>query len=138
MTSELGMKIQEPCTIMSIELGKAMNELASTIKDMRSPSPAVETHIQNSKAASAQLKNILENFSLPKNDLHKIMHLFVVSSTLMDIVRSIDKISVSVSQLSEKAGFRRAKATVQPCDDIPECKESVVIDIHALPSDSIE
>lgn len=135
MTSELGMKIQEPCTIMSIELGKAMNELASTIKDMRSPSPAVETHIQNSKAASTQLKNILENFSMPKYDL---MHLFVVSLTLMDIVQSIDKISVSVSQLSEKAGFRRAKATVQPCDDIPECKESVVIDIHALPSDAIE
>lgn len=113
---------------------------------MRLPSPAIETHIQNSKAAATDLKTMLESFSLPNHDIQEIMQLFVVSSTLMDIINCIDKISMSVNELSQKARFKKANSTtthekqqlqllhqgtVEPCNDIPESKDCVVtIDIH--------
>ncbi|KAH6802804.1 aluminum activated malate transporter family protein [Perilla frutescens var. frutescens] len=137
VASELASEIQEACTRMSRESGNAMKEVASVIKNMRPPSPALQTHIQNSKAAAAQLKTILHNFSSsPKPQLQEIMPLYLVSSTLMDIITTIDKISVSVTQLSQTAAFRNPKATVEPCNDIPETKVSVVIDIHVPPADS--
>ncbi|KAH6830199.1 hypothetical protein C2S53_015582 [Perilla frutescens var. hirtella] len=137
VASELASQIQEACTRMSRESGNAMKEVASVIKNMRPPSPALQTHIQNSKAAAAQLKTILHNFSSsPKPQLQEIMPLYLVSSTLMDIITTIDKISVSVTLLSQAAAFRNPKATVEPCNDIPETKVSVVIDIHVPPADS--
>lgn len=84
-------------------------QLSSTLKNMTISSPKI--HIQNSKDAATHLKTILESFSLQDNNLQQIMQLFVVSSTLMDIIESVEKISVCITELSQKARFKNATLT---------------------------
>ncbi|XP_012828632.1 PREDICTED: uncharacterized protein LOC105949873 [Erythranthe guttata] len=127
---------------MSKETGKALREVSSTIKEKRFPSPSLQSHIQKSKSEGVDLITELEEFSLPLHDLQETMKLFVVASTLCDIVRIVEEISVSVAQLSTKARFENPKstptycdkqrqlATVEPLDNIDQCKDCVVIDVH--------
>ncbi|KAK6152261.1 hypothetical protein DH2020_014896 [Rehmannia glutinosa] len=106
-SSELQMKIQQPCIKMSTESGKALKELSLAIKKMTCPSSA---HTQNYKAATDDLKNILQNSS-SKADLQEIMPLLVIASVLIDITTFVDKIALSVHELSQKACFRKPKST---------------------------
>ncbi|KAL9153622.1 hypothetical protein ABFS82_10G061300 [Erythranthe guttata] len=142
VASEIHRKIEKTCTTMSKETGKALREVSSTIKEKRFPSPSLQSHIQKSKSEGVDLITELEEFSLPLHDLQETMKLFVVASTLCDIVRIVEEISVSVAQLSTKARFENPKstptycdkqrqlATVEPLDNIDQCKDCVVIDVH--------
>lgn len=112
--SEFHKKIEDPCIRMSIESSKALMQLSSALKNMRIPSPEVKIHIQNSRDAATDLKIVLESFSLHENNLQQIMQLFVVSSTLMDIIESIEKVSKCITELSQKAHFRKATLTSEP------------------------
>ncbi|KAH6762135.1 aluminum activated malate transporter family protein [Perilla frutescens var. hirtella] len=112
VASEFQQKIQPACVKMSIESGKALKELAAAIKNTTFPSSAVEIHLHNSKAAADELKNIMENFPLPtKADLKEIVPILVIASVLIDIIKFVEKISVSVNELSRKAGFKELKST---------------------------
>ncbi|KAK6147300.1 hypothetical protein DH2020_018212 [Rehmannia glutinosa] len=112
VASEFQLKIQPSCIKMCTESSKALKELSSAIKNMSFPLSSAEIHIQNSKAAANDLKNILENSSLPtKVDLQEIMPLLVITSVLIDIIKSVENISVSVDELSQKARFRKPKST---------------------------
>ncbi|KAG8376780.1 hypothetical protein BUALT_Bualt09G0099500 [Buddleja alternifolia] len=146
VASEIHKKIQKPCTTMSIELGKGLKELSCAIKDMKFPSSAVETFIQNSKAASDDLKNILEVCLQSKHDLQEIMQLLMVASALTDIFKSVEKLLLPVHQLAQKARFEKAKSPdkqqqlihagiVNPND---EGGDRVVIDIYSVANDSSE
>ncbi|KAL3825708.1 hypothetical protein ACJIZ3_021737 [Penstemon smallii] len=148
---EFHAKIQQPCTKLSTESGKALKELATAIKNMTYPSSAVQSHIENSKAAADDIKSILENSSLPtKADLQEIMPVLVTASVLIDNIKCIEKISVSVLELSQMARFLEPKSTdglekqqqllhrgiVKPVDDvIVKDDDRVVIEI--TPKDSI-
>ncbi|KAG8376811.1 hypothetical protein BUALT_Bualt09G0102700 [Buddleja alternifolia] len=136
----------KPCTTMSIELGKGLKELSCAIKDMKFPSSAVETFIQNSKAASDDLKNILEVCLQSKHDLQEIMQLLMVASALTDIFKSVEKLLLPVHQLAQKARFEKAKSPdkqqqlihagiVNPND---EGGDRIVIDIYSVANDSSE
>ncbi|KAI3447405.1 hypothetical protein Pfo_004070 [Paulownia fortunei] len=154
VVSEFQMKIQQPCLKMSTESGKALKELASAIRKMTSPSSAAGTHAQNYKAATDDLKSILENTSLPtKADLQEIMPVLVTASVLIDITNFVDKISLSVHELSQKACFQNPKSTatlekqhpvlhrgiVKPVNhDIVDAHDHVVVEVHGTSGDSPE
>lgn len=109
VASELQLKIQPECVKMSRESSKGLKELAKAIKNMRFPSAAVEVHLQNSK----EVKNIMENYSSfpTKPHLQEMVPILVVASVLIDITKFVEKIAVSVNDLSQKAGFKK------PVDD---------------------
>ncbi|KAK4478794.1 hypothetical protein RD792_014293 [Penstemon davidsonii] len=148
---EFHAKIQQPCTILSMESGKALKELATAIKNMTYPSSAVQSHIENSKAAADDIKTILENSSLPtKADLQEIMPVLVTASVLIDNIKCVEKISVSILELSQKARFIGPKSTdgpekqqqllhrgiVKPVDDVIGNDDDHVV-IEITPKDSI-
>lgn len=140
--SEFHGKIQPLCEKMSMESGKALKELATTLKNMRAPSSNVAVHLNNSMAAAEELKYIMENSSLhTEPDLNQILPILVVASILVDVVQFVEKISVSVHKLSEKACFKELKlqaplllhrGIVKPLDD------EVVVEIVEIPSNSSE
>ncbi|KAK4432607.1 Aluminum-activated malate transporter 8 [Sesamum alatum] len=154
--SEFQTKIQQACIKMSTESSKVLRELASAIKSMTFPSSGVETHTQNYKAAAADLKTILEASPLPTEaHLQEIMPALVVASVLLDIIKCIDKISLSVHELSRMARFKKPKSTatvvlekqqqqllhrgiVKPIDDIADDDNHVVIEVHGTSQDSPE
>ncbi|KAL0410186.1 UNVERIFIED_CONTAM: Aluminum-activated malate transporter 8 [Sesamum latifolium] len=106
-------EFQPTITKMSTESGKALQELASAVKNMTFPLSTVEIHIRNSKDAASDLRSILENPSFPsKNmDLQEIMPVLVVAYVLTDIINCVEKLSVHVHELGKKAGFRYIKVT---------------------------
>lgn len=127
VASELQLKIQPECVKMSRESSKGLKELAKAIKNMRFPSAAVEVHLQNSKAAADEVKNIMGNYPT-KPHLQEMVSILVVASVLIDITKFVEKISVSVNDLSQKAGFKKPDeaAAVKPVDD---GDAQVVVDI---------
>ncbi|KAL9153623.1 hypothetical protein ABFS82_10G061400 [Erythranthe guttata] len=148
--SEIELQIQPAFRKLSTESGKALKELASAIKNMTFPSSAViENHLNNSKSAAEDLKTMLDNFSLSPNgkpDIQEIMTLLVIASLLTDIINCVEKISISVNELSEKARFRKENSTdnkqqrlihcgvVNPVDDdertvVIEIKETTLGDL---------
>ncbi|KAL7137248.1 hypothetical protein ABFS83_10G080000 [Erythranthe nasuta] len=148
--SEIELQIQPAFRKLSTESCKALKELASAVKNMTFPSSAViENHLNNSKSAAEDLKTMLDNFSLSPNgkpDLQEIMPLLVIASLLTDIINCVEKISISVYELSEKARFRKESSTdnkqqrlihcgvVNPVDDddrtvVIEIKETTLGDL---------
>ncbi|KAG6427586.1 hypothetical protein SASPL_111832 [Salvia splendens] len=111
VVSEFEQKIQPSCVKMSMECGKALKEVSTSMKNMSIPSSSVALHLINSKAAADELKNIMENYSSSPNeaDLQRIMPMLVVASILIDIIKFVEKIVVSVNELAEKAGFKQVK-----------------------------
>lgn len=95
---------------MSTESGKALKEVSSSIKTMTSsPLSAAGSHLHDSRSAADDLKNILENSSLPtRAQLQEIMPVLVIASVLGDIINCVDKIALSVHELSRKARFKKS------------------------------
>ncbi|KAL0338702.1 UNVERIFIED_CONTAM: Aluminum-activated malate transporter 8 [Sesamum angustifolium] len=143
VASEFQLNIQSTCKNMSIECSKALKELSCAVKNMTFPSPAAKIHIQNSIATADDFKRILENSSLStKTGLQEIMPVLVTASVLIDIIRCVEKISVSIDELSQKAGFRKPiksldkqllhRGIVKPVND------HVVLEISETGGDSVD
>ncbi|KAE8037338.1 hypothetical protein FH972_009932 [Carpinus fangiana] len=64
--SEFQSKIQEQCTEICSESGKALKELASELKQMTQPT-SVNVHIEHSKIAAEKLKSFLNTTCLWEN-----------------------------------------------------------------------
>ncbi|KAA8544344.1 hypothetical protein F0562_022388 [Nyssa sinensis] len=140
---EIQSKIEEACTKMSSECGKALKELALAIKTMTLPSLA-DPHIANSKIASKNLKALLKTQLWEDNDLLEMIPAATVASLLIDVVASTDKIAEAVHKLAFLAHFKRVEAiypqaeeqpatillpaTVQPCSCIKESSHVIVIE----------
>ncbi|XP_008450296.2 aluminum-activated malate transporter 2-like [Cucumis melo] len=99
-------QLKESCTKMSTESGKALKDLASSIRTMtlpRLPNP----HIEKSKAAAKDLKAALKirpcNSSI---DLLEIVPMATVASLLIDSISCIEKIAESVGELASLANFK--------------------------------
>nr|GMD47815.1 aluminum-activated malate transporter 8-like [Ipomoea batatas] len=103
-------KIQEPCTRMCSESSQALKDISSAMKTMAQPSPEIQDHLRNSRAAINDLEVVFRSSSLSTELLSEIIPCAAVMSILIDIVNCVDKISKSVDELSEKAGFKKPKA----------------------------
>lgn len=112
-SEEFKSKIEEPCTKISEESGKALRSLASAIKTMKDPSPA-NIHVEHSKAAINELKVVVKASSLDQADLLAIVPAATVASTLIEIVKCVDKLSEAVHELANLAHFKPVEATVSP------------------------
>ncbi|KAK1404659.1 aluminum-activated malate transporter 8-like [Heracleum sosnowskyi] len=109
--SEFHKRIAEPCMKMSSESGKALKELASSLRAMKRPS-TVSTHIKNCEAAISDLRVALEASSPDRADIVEIIPSIAVGSLLNDITKCVGKISESIHELSDKACFESPKSTL--------------------------
>ncbi|KAI5323088.1 hypothetical protein L3X38_032160 [Prunus dulcis] len=103
--------IQESCTKLSLETGKALKELAAAFKEMtKSPSP--ETHMAKAKAAAKSLRSLLKSGLWEDTELLEVMPAATVGSLLLDVVNCSEKIIESVNELAFLANFKTVEATV--------------------------
>ncbi|KAL6276605.1 hypothetical protein ACE6H2_020206 [Prunus campanulata] len=113
VSSEILNIIQESCTKLSLETGKALKELASAFKEMtKSPSP--ETHMAKAKAAAKSLRSLLKSGLWEDTELLEVMPAATVGSLLLDVVNCSEKIIESVNELAFLANFKTVEATVSP------------------------
>ncbi|POO01349.1 Aluminum-activated malate transporter [Trema orientale] len=102
---EIREQIQEACTKISLETGKALKELATSVKKMTKPSSA-DAHISSSKAASKSLRSLLKSGLWENIDLLEMIPCVTVASFLLDVVNCTEKIAESVQELASLAHFK--------------------------------
>ncbi|KAJ6425127.1 hypothetical protein OIU84_025823 [Salix udensis] len=112
-SSEVSNLIQEACTIMSVESGKALKELALAIKTMVQPSSA-DSHIDKAKSSAENLKSLLKSGIWEDIDLLKVIAGVTVASILIDVVTCTEKIAESIRELASTAQFKSAEPTLSP------------------------
>lgn len=112
-SSEVSTVIQEACTIMSVESGKALKELALAIKIMVQPSSA-DSHIDKAKSSAENLKSLLKSGIWEDIDLLKVIAGVTVASILIDVVTCTEKIAESIRELASTAQFKSAEPTLSP------------------------
>lgn len=105
-------EIQESCREMTRESGKALKELAATIRTM-TRSTSMDFHIENSKGAAKNLMSLLETGLLEDSTtLLEIIPAVAVASTVMDIVTCTERISDAVKELASLAHFKSTRSPV--------------------------
>nr|GLL35307.1 aluminum-activated malate transporter 8-like isoform X5 [Ipomoea trifida] len=94
---------------MCFESTQALKAISLAIKTTEHPSPAIQDHLRNSRAAIDDLEVVFRSSSLLSTEqrLFDIIPYVAVISILIDIVDCVDKISKSVDELSKKAGFKK-------------------------------
>ncbi|KAK4607204.1 hypothetical protein RGQ29_001146 [Quercus rubra] len=138
--AEFRSKIQEACTNMSLESGKALKELASAIKAMTPPS-SVTPHIIKSKDAANNLKSLLRSGFCKEIDLLEVIPTVTVASLLVDVVSCTEKIAESINELASLAHFQSVEPmveaekpklfhqeTIPPCCGVNEPHHVITID----------
>ena len=109
---EIRSKIQETCTKMSLESGKALKELAFSIKRMVKPFSA-DIHIENSKSAATNLNSLLKSGLWDDDmDLLQVVPVATVASLLSDVVTCTEEIAESVHELASMVNFEAVEPTV--------------------------
>ncbi|XP_004139140.1 aluminum-activated malate transporter 2 [Cucumis sativus] len=112
LSQEIRAEIQEPCMEMSMESGKTLRKLVSSIREMNQPTQA-EIHIHNSKAAAKKLKASLKSSRMWENcDLLTLIPAATIGSLLIDVVDCTEKIAEAVQELASLAHFKSAKPGV--------------------------
>ena len=131
-------KIKDVCTKISLESGKAMKELALAIKTM-TRRPSANSHVENSKIASKNLKSLLNSGIWEETDLLKMMPVATVVSLLLDIVICVEDIAEAVHELASLAYFKsidlnlnKEKSELEKCgvvklpEKIDDCPQVVI------------
>ncbi|GAU22335.1 hypothetical protein TSUD_106630 [Trifolium subterraneum] len=117
---EFRSRIQESCTTISLESGKALRESSLIIKKM-SKSSTPKSHILNAKNAAESLKSILRTNPWEGADHFEIIPASTVASLLIDIVICVEQICEAVDELASLANFVPSellhRGTVQPVSD---------------------
>ncbi|KAK6247447.1 hypothetical protein QUC31_019012 [Theobroma cacao] len=138
MTSfEIRSRIQEPCTMISLETGKALKDLASAMQEMVQ-STSVDSHISNSKIAAENLKALIKSGLWEGVELVETIPATAVVSLLLDLVVCTEKIAEVVHQLASLAHFKSnmtaersqsiGRSTIRPMSSI-DPRENHVINI---------
>lgn len=106
--------------MISKESGKALKELASTIRKMTKGNPVPDLHVANSKVAAEDLKSALKSglSNYEVDDLLEIIPTAAVASILVEIVTCTGQIAEAVHELESLANFKRAKPRVTPEDHL--------------------
>ncbi|XP_071728952.1 aluminum-activated malate transporter 8 [Rutidosis leptorrhynchoides] len=106
--SEFQKLVQEPCMKMSSEVGKALKELALSMKLMIYPSNST-IHIENCKKAIDELNSTLRSPMAAKWDILETIPVIAAVSILIDIIKCVETISEAIEELSKKAHFKKMK-----------------------------
>lgn len=117
---EFRSRIQESCTNISLESGKALKESSLMIKKMcKSSTP--NSHVLNAKNAAESLKAVLRTNPWEGADHFEIIPASTVASLLIDIVICVEQICEAVEELASLANFVPCqllhRGTVQPISD---------------------
>ncbi|KAF3439468.1 hypothetical protein FNV43_RR17746 [Rhamnella rubrinervis] len=111
---EIGSEMEEACMKMSLESGKALKELAASMRAMISPGSATP-HITKSKLAANSLKSLLNINTAALmcqdtgSDLLDLIPAATVASLLVDVVYCTEKIDESIHELASLAKFKSVK-----------------------------
>ncbi|XP_017982404.1 PREDICTED: aluminum-activated malate transporter 2-like [Theobroma cacao] len=134
---EIRSRIQEPCTMISLETGKALKDLASAMQEMVQ-STSVDSHISNSKIAAENLKALIKSGLWEGVELLETIPATAVVSVLLDLVVCTEKIAEVVHQLASLAHFKSnmtaersqsiGRSTIRPMSSI-DPRENHVINI---------
>ncbi|XP_050382796.1 aluminum-activated malate transporter 8 [Argentina anserina] len=101
------------CITMSTESGKALKAVGTAIKTMKNPKSACQ-HLENSKNAVEELRIALKAASLEDADILAIIPAATIATILVEIVACVEKISMSVYELSQLADFRDVSPEIKP------------------------
>ncbi|KAM5584964.1 aluminum-activated malate transporter 2-like [Rosa sericea] len=109
--------IQVPSVVISSECGKALKELATSMRKM-TKSPSNEPHIAKSKDAAEELKAVIRS-SLCKHqdDSLNIIKDGAVALLLFEIITCTEKISEAAHKLASQAHFKDVKPRVTPVQE---------------------
>ncbi|KAF6158981.1 hypothetical protein GIB67_042062 [Kingdonia uniflora] len=102
---EFKTKIQEKCTKISVESGKALRELALGITTMTHTNAADE-HILNANIYTEELKETLKTSVLANTSLLQVIPVTTVASLLIEITICTEKIAESVYELGRLVKFK--------------------------------
>ncbi|KAH0451662.1 hypothetical protein IEQ34_018961 [Dendrobium chrysotoxum] len=102
--TEFRERIRTACAEMSSKTGKALAELATSIRQMRTPATAAAQHLSNATTASESLKTLspAKDASLPE-----ILQSATTASLLSEVVKSAHHLATAVEELSRVAHFKR-------------------------------
>ncbi|XP_054779253.1 aluminum-activated malate transporter 2-like [Prosopis cineraria] len=112
-SAEIRSIIQEVCSEMSLESGKALKELGMAMSTMRKPC-FVDIHIANSKSAAKSLNSLLQSSLWKEIDLLSILPAGTVASLLCDIIACIEEIAAVVNELPSLTNFETIDTTKSP------------------------
>ncbi|KAJ1407484.1 Aluminum-activated malate transporter [Sesbania bispinosa] len=119
---ELRSRIQETCTNISLESGKALKEASLLVKNM-AKSSRPNLYVTNAKNAAESLKSVLRTNPWEEANHLEIIPAATVASLLIDVVICIENICEAVEELASLANFVPSEllhrgTTVQPiCDE---------------------
>ena len=111
---EIGSEMEEACVKMSLESGKALKELAASMRAMTSPASATP-HITESKLAANNLKSLLKTNTAglmcqdTSSDILDLIPAATAASLLVDVVSCTEKIDKSIHELASLAKFKTVK-----------------------------
>ncbi|XP_076883200.1 aluminum-activated malate transporter 8-like [Bidens hawaiensis] len=146
-SSEFSKRVQEPCTKMSSEAGKALKELSKSVKSFSYPSNCT-THLQTCQKAIDEVNTMLKASMVGEFDVLEIIPVITVASTLTKIVKCVETILVATEELSKQAHFKKSLndaeklqahhgGAVASVDDQEEDDiDFVKVIIHKIPSES--
>ncbi|XP_015873122.1 aluminum-activated malate transporter 2 isoform X2 [Ziziphus jujuba] len=117
---EIGSEMEEACMKMSSESGKALKELAATMRTMTLPCSGggAAPHIAKSRLAAKSLKSLLKlktGLMLEDNtsDLLNLVPAATVASLLVDVVCCTEKIDKAIEELASLAKFKSSEPTME-------------------------
>ncbi|PWA46931.1 aluminum activated malate transporter family protein [Artemisia annua] len=143
VSSEFQKSIQEPCMKMSSEVGKALKELALSMKRMVYPSTSA-THIENCKTAIEEFNTTLQASNMENWNIVETIPVIATISILIDIIKCVETISEAVEELSNQARFKKTKditsdkkekrpflsgGAIKPVNDEQNDQESITVTI---------
>ncbi|XP_022930947.1 aluminum-activated malate transporter 7-like isoform X2 [Cucurbita moschata] len=110
VSQKIQTEIQETCMEMSMESGKALRQLVSSIRELTQPTQA-QIYTQNSKSAAKRLKTSLRSSDFWEDcDFLTLVPAATVGLLLVDVVECTEKISEAVQELASLAHFKSGKA----------------------------
>ncbi|XP_061957721.1 aluminum-activated malate transporter 2-like [Populus nigra] len=121
--------IQDSCTKMSSELGKALKELALAIKRMTPPSSA-SSHLVKSKNAAKNLKLLLYSDLCSGINLLEVVPAVTVTSLLFEVISCTEKIAEAIHELASLAQFENVEQEKPKLPEQGEMQQGANMDVH--------
>jgi hypothetical protein len=121
--------IQDSCTKMSSELGKALKELALAIKRMTPPSSA-SSHLVKSKNAAKNLKFLLYSDLCSGINLLEVVPAVTVTSLLFEVISCTEKIAEAIHELASLAQFENVEQEKPKLPEQGEMQQGANMDVH--------
>lgn len=111
--SELGSKIKDSCQSASLESGKALKILSSSIKSMSCLSSTTSrVYIGNAKCSIESLQFLIRSKPHWKSDeLMEIVPAAAIATLLTDVVTCTERIIKAVDELATLANFKTVPST---------------------------